>query len=547
MSDFKTEKLIYRQDQILDFIQNLFSYFEEDSHLKSLSKIHQKKIKLALKEALNNSFDHGCCNENQPALIQVEANTQKVLIKIRDYGSAYSVKGNDFDLSGLYKSSGRGLLLIKNTMDSIRVKNLALGNILILELKLRQERNINMVLELFENLNEMLLEEKSQAEIFSYFVDYLASVFNLSRVSIMIFDPVKEVLKIKAAHGMPKQLIKEISVKSGEGVAGAVYQKGQAIFFEGYKKALANKGRYQSNQFLSLPLVVSPLRLGEEKIGVVNLADPRDDEGFSKEDMEILGAMNAGLANVIRLQQVMQEQLRLKTQEQEFKIIREMQESLLPNESPNHPLYQLDAFCELGAWGGGDYFDYHEEKALGLLADVSGHQSNTALLTAILRNQFRSSCEQKSNLKDLYQAIDAALMQDLQNLEKFISLWLFALKDKSVNLLGAGIPEALHFGKKKFKKSYLADNLPLGIKKQSHLKMSQVVLKSGETLILLSDGFLDPRHTGKNDIQSWIEFIEKRIHKKVSELKKDIQKRYKKSIRNLENPDDLVVFLIRRK
>ena len=85
-------------------------------------------IKLALEEALINAIKHG--NKSDAAkhvFIEFETATDQVpelAIRVRDQGEGFDPEtvANPLDPENLLKSSGRGIFLIRNFMDDVRLQ-----------------------------------------------------------------------------------------------------------------------------------------------------------------------------------------------------------------------------------------------------------------------------------------------------------------------------------------------------------------------------------------------------------------------------------------
>jgi diguanylate cyclase (GGDEF)-like protein len=105
------------------------------------------------------------------------------------------------------------------------------------------------------------------------------------KASLMLLEEETEDLFIKAAKGMNKWIAKNIRVKVGEGIAGRVYKEGTPVIISDIEKKLSSKKRpnYKTGSFVSMPL-----KVGDQTIGVLNLADKISGEIFSGADLEFL-------------------------------------------------------------------------------------------------------------------------------------------------------------------------------------------------------------------------------------------------------------------
>ncbi|MCL5023144.1 MAG: sensor domain-containing diguanylate cyclase [Nitrospirae bacterium] len=129
------------------------------------------------------------------------------------------------------------------------------------------------------------------------------------KASLMLLDEETGELLIRATRGMNKWIAGSIRVRVGEGIAGKVFQEGTPRGAARGQEELPGKKRpnYRTSSFVSVPL-----RIGEETIGVLNFADKRGGEPFTKADGDFLIAFAAYVSIAIRGTQcyLMSEQMR---------------------------------------------------------------------------------------------------------------------------------------------------------------------------------------------------------------------------------------------
>jgi diguanylate cyclase (GGDEF)-like protein len=116
-------------------------------------------------------------------------------------------------------------------------------------------------------------------------VEISSSLMNTERASLMLPEKEHDELFIRGVKGINKWIAKNIRVRIGEGIAGKVYKEKEPIMVTDIEKTLSTqkKPNYRTGSFVSIPL-----KIGDEAIGVLNLADKIDGEVFSEEDMTFL-------------------------------------------------------------------------------------------------------------------------------------------------------------------------------------------------------------------------------------------------------------------
>ncbi len=95
--------------------------FEEDDLIK---------IGMAVRESMVNAVVHGNrYNANKKVRFWVSKNTEKLTVRIADEGEGFDVEGLPDPLApeNLFRSSGRGIFLIRTFMDEVQIRRLELG------------------------------------------------------------------------------------------------------------------------------------------------------------------------------------------------------------------------------------------------------------------------------------------------------------------------------------------------------------------------------------------------------------------------------------
>ncbi len=145
--------------------------------------------------------------------------------------------------------------------------------------------------------------------LYEAIVEISSRRLNADKASLMMPDEETGELSIKATRGMNKWIAKGIRVKDGVGIAGRVFREGNPLIIGDLEKNLLSKKRpnYRTSSFVSVPL-----KIGEETMGVLNLADKSNGEAFSDADREFLRYFTSYAAMAIKGAQYyqMSEQMR---------------------------------------------------------------------------------------------------------------------------------------------------------------------------------------------------------------------------------------------
>lgn len=122
-------------------------------------------------------------------------------------------------------------------------------------------------------------------------IDRLAKliVINATRLlrteigSLMLIDKETNMLEIVAARGLPEELVKNIHIPIGKGIAGKVVEEGEPILCENIETdqrfSRQSNDRYTSKSFVSVPLKVQ-----NRVIGVLNINNKESKQKFDEKN-----------------------------------------------------------------------------------------------------------------------------------------------------------------------------------------------------------------------------------------------------------------------
>jgi len=128
---------------------------------------------------------------------------------------------------------------------------------------------------------------ENQVELVSRSLEMAADLVNATSGSLMSIDDRGENLHIEAAIGMNLNLARSLSLKVGKGIAGRVALNGTPLLVNDIEKANLGQGvnrpRFKTKSFVSLPL-----KFKDQILGVLNLADKKNQGIFTEDDLQLL-------------------------------------------------------------------------------------------------------------------------------------------------------------------------------------------------------------------------------------------------------------------
>lgn len=184
----------------------------------------------------------------------------------------------------------------------------------------------------------------------------------------------------------------------------------------------------------------------------------------------------------------------LRETEEQFRIAREIQQSLFPKASPQLPGFDISGTSVPATSAGGDYFDYLEMLQGGhgiVVGDVTGHGIGPALLMAETRAYLRVVSRNREDVGLILSRANKVLAEDV-GYERYITLLLARLDPvgKSLIYANAGhIPGYIVGADGAVKHKLTRTGMPLGMKPDTEYKASESIqLEQGDVILLMTDG-----------------------------------------------------------
>ena len=180
--------------------------------------------------------------------------------------------------------------------------------------------------------------------------------------------------------------------------------------------------------------------------------------------------------------------------EQELRVARQIQRSLLPEATPELYGWQLAAYYKPAREVGGDFYDFLEleDGRLGLVVgDATGKGMPAALVMATTRGMLRAVAQSLDSPGEVLARVNDALCPDIPS-EMFVTCFYAILDPKSGSLsyanAGHDLPYLWHGGDAK---ELRARGMPLGLMPEMSYDEREAVLREGDCVLFYSDGLVE--------------------------------------------------------
>ena len=175
---------------------------------------------------------------------------------------------------------------------------------------------------------------------------------------------------------------------------------------------------------------------------------------------------------------------------EELEKARQLQISMLPRHITTPEDVEIAVYMKPATEVGGDYYDFllNNNEFTGAIGDATGHGLNAGMMVSIIKGFFVSEAAHMPIL-DFFKKCNTALKQmKLQRI--YMALTLFKLDDKTLRVSSAGMPPIYVYRafEKRLEEVSLS-GMPLGAVWDFEYQCREILLDTGDTVFLMSDGF----------------------------------------------------------
>jgi len=183
----------------------------------------------------------------------------------------------------------------------------------------------------------------------------------------------------------------------------------------------------------------------------------------------------------------------------ELEEARQLQLSMLPKEVPDLPHLEIAAFMRTATEVGGDYYDFlvQDNGVLNVgFGDATGHGLQAGTMVTLMKGFFTSDAARLELPEFMNHCTN--MIKEIKLGRILMSFSLMRIHDHKLSLTSAGMPPVYFYDKEKNEtEEILIQGMPLGAMRKFSYKTVERELKSGDTILLLTDGL--PEQMNKDE------------------------------------------------
>ena len=244
---------------------------------------------------------------------------------------------------------------------------------------------------------------------------------------------------------------------------------------------------------------------------------------------------------------------RLGDREASLMAARRLLEHLVPQGPYHSHGLLIQGSCFAADYAPGDFFDYFTLKdgsVMVVIADVSGHGIESALLMSSVQARLRSYAELSMNIEEILRRINTVLFQATEG-NHFVTMLLLHIdpRSRTLTFANAGHPSGYLFNARgQVKHAMDSLSLPVALDLECDFPVSAPIpIESGDMILLITDGVLEARSPAGTyfGLHRTLEVVRKRLKSQSGVILDRLHKAIHVFTGTEEPQDDETIVLVR--
>ena len=367
-----------------------------------------------------------------------------------------------------------------------------------------QEYQLRQRIEQVETLSRvtlMLSQASDLQQVLDRTTQLVTELLDAKACSIRLVNEQDDELTIKAVHNLSREYLGKGRIVLSRSIIDQAALGEESGFV--YVADMGTDPRVMYPGQASIEGIVSMLSIGlkyrGKAVGVLRVysGSPRT---FSSQEIELLRGVGATAAAAIENARLSEEEAEARELEEQINMAAEVQQRMIPRTPPDVPWLDLAAVYVPCYQLGGDLYDFISlpyDNVGVAIADVSGKGVPASLIMASVRAALRAQVDNVYFLDEVMKRLNAMLFRDTKDTE-FVTLFYGVLdgRNKRMTFANAGHMPALLLRDGEVSELGAGEqgSIVLGVLETESFRQSFFDLKSGDTLLLYTDGLTESRN-----------------------------------------------------
>ena len=331
------------------------------------------------------------------------------------------------------------------------------------------------------------------AELLGRILEVAKTQAGAERGTLFLVDEKTEEIWSLIAHGLEQR---EIRLPLGTGIAGYVAQSGEILNIPDayadprFNREVDARTGYRTRNILCLPIrnksgkIIAALQLLNKACGT-----------FTSEDVDFLLTLSEHMALALENAQLHRALLEKERLEREMALARDIQRSLLPEEAPRVPGFDIAVTNEPCYDVGGDYYDFlvlGPNTLLVVIADVEGKGISSAMVMSNLQATLRALVLNLHSLTSFAETLNRSILASTRG-GKYLTMFLglIDIPGKSIEYVNCGHVPPIVIRSEGSAVDLREGGMVVGLFDDVRYASGQLKFQGGDVLALCTDGITE--------------------------------------------------------
>lgn len=427
---------------------------------------------------------------------------------------------------------------------------------------LNSEDKLSEMQELIEEMNYVykishsISENKPLDVLLKEIMESCKVLMNAEASSLMIYDEKENNLVFRVATGEKGEIVKQISIELGEGIAGWVAENREPLLIEDcYKDPRFNPEFDKKSNFKTKSMLCVPLIHREKLVGVIQVINKKNDKVFTERDLNVFNILASQCAISIENAKLVTVQIQQEALNREIKIARDIQQNLLPSKLPEINGINISATLIPAKQVGGDYYNIYkinDNETLFLICDVTGKSISASLIVSTIYSSIVTYFDLKKDkfdLKDFVRCLNRVLIESTTS-EKFVTAWfgIYNSETKIITSINAGHNTTFIFKKDGALIELIKGGVFLGISDMD-FESEEFQMETGDVLLYYTDGVPEAMNVNVEQYsdERLISIVQKNINSDVQDILNELLNDVKSFVKDADQSDDITIGVVKVK
>lgn len=429
--------------------------------------------------------------------------------------------------------------------------------------------NLESMFDFMKNLGSAISRRIEMPEVLDIIVKAASRNIGADAGAILLVDEYEDVLRVRATQGIYpplypvpdiarvttgsiKRHFEETPIAIGETVLGETVRSAEPILITNATEDPRLSGNAADDVLFVSSLIAVPLIVSNRVLGVISTLKRAEHRFFDERDFEHLRTFAEYASVTIDNIHTYLEVLEKREMETELDIAADIQNKLLPGDSPSIANGSLASFTIPAKGVSGDYHDVislDDRRVAMVVGDVAGKGIPAALVMVMIRSILHLVVSPSRDAAAVLTLVNRGITGSI-DLDHYATMGylIYDQDTREVTYANAAHHPLLVYRRKAGKLLQVdTEGLPIGIERQSKYAQKRFAVETGDLLVLYTDGVVEAMNEDglQYGLQALKEAISRAPNSDPQQLVANVREDLETFVGNASRHDDQTMLVMR--